>query len=594
MADEKTLVKWPGERIQQDDNHKLVSNTQITNWDSKLNAVDPVVINSLTLQNTDYSFGLKANVSSNSVGVAYFDSTGKYYGGVKFTNSDIKIYHDVDINNGDFKLTVPTLKSTRKIVPNLISIESSTSCLSGLSYGLKMYEEEEVYTGSTGKIPAIFSMDNYILKLRYGTDPDTIEEARTIQIDSSLVSLNAYTVASTPVLMSSIDITDSAIEFKTKGNYISIIESNESKPSSVELNNGKITLTTNKGNGIDFETINDSNTYTLGFYNGPAYAYAATSVIKLNDINYLYFSDSKGGNKTLQRYIASDHTMVVPELYFASVPYAIDSTMFKITMASTKINLISSSYKADDIIVYSYDKENKVHSVNGLTYIDHTSIDNNGSLVLRLSNNADYMYFETGVEVGNTWKLGLQLKGLGVKNIIYSKQTPEDVNLGTGDSYIDSQGLFLDFNDFAYIRFANVKAQTLKLSQGLGSVLNLKFKNSVIKSYNGSGIKNVDIDITPESIGAIDSDSKNVTDWDTIITPGYYYSDSSSTTVNNAPCTYCCGNVSKSPRSIVQTVYDEDQDGLVSYTRIGKIQSDKSVVWGEWKSVGFVIPSSSN
>ena len=129
-------------------------------------------------------------------------------------------------------------------------------------------------------------------------------------------------------------------------------------------------------------------------------------------------------------------------------------------------------------------------------------------------------------------------------------------------------------------------------------------------TYDGSAAKS--INITPTGIGAAASshthsiteitdladlsiDSKTVTDWNSVITSGEYYSDSNASNVptTTSGATYC-GSVVKGVKNVIQTLYIEsdslDSD-VYKYIRRGKLNDAKTAVttWGEWHEVMYII-----
>lgn len=471
MADEKNLVKWPAERIQEDDNHKLVSTTQITNWDSKLNAVDPVVINSLTLQNTgkDEKSLLIANNTDKGINISY------QYNSLQLTSDNI-IISATQADDDTYPSKI-TLNKTGSIEFQANKGDAGYFLFSNPTMGMD-FAIYPTSTKSKGYHAAfILNSEMYLgfSKTAYSNSP-LITATKPVSLPSILIG-QGYLYPSGSSFYELIHNTEGALNINyTNETYISIRPKNLSS------------------------SAKDS-------------CYLKTNNLSLKMLNAYQ-----------QEWIYIDSTNDIGSAY-------------------ARFRLINNySYFLMTFTMYSYNDKSSKEMI----------------IKFFIPSNDDYCYFENH---------------FGASAMVYNY-----------NPMIQIQNMSI-FKSPVYF------GSEVYLEQGLSSPLNINLNGTKIV-YKGDRNNEYDLLINPSTVGAIPSDPKNVTDWDTITTPGFYYSDSSSTTVNNAPCTYCCGNVSKSPRSIVQTVYDEEQDGLVSYTRIGKIQSNKSVVWGDWKSVGFVIPSS--
>lgn len=158
----------------------------------------------------------------------------------------------------------------------------------------------------------------------------------------------------------------------------------------------------------------------------------------------------------------------------------------------------------------------------------------------------------------------------------------------------DVTGLQLVLDNKALRNHKHVVAEITDFPSAIKNpnALSIQLNGGTANTYDGSSAKS--IDITPTAIGAATEshthDSVAITDWDTAITSGSYYALAAATNNPTADAAYS-GTVVKGATIVTQEVVKETADGdLYKYFRRGQLNDARTAVtaWGNWQEVHYV------
>lgn len=215
---------------------------------------------------------------------------------------------------------------------------------------------------------------------------------------------------------------------------------------------------------------------------------------------------------------------------------------------------------------------------------DHKPLEINSSYIIY----KDVQQYYSGTVLNNENEIMvtrsvLRATELQISAFIYDKTTGKQ---------IDYQDIRFNINNGIYVYQEFKNHPYWKMTNNLRNKYSISIKVNEETTYKYNNEKDVEIDLS----SILSKDSNVVTDWNTAITNGEYYSLENST---NAPSTKeLMGTVVRGKKSIVQTVYIDGEDEANSFhqfIRKGIIsvgEDDTEVVtWKEWNELEYCIGS---